>query len=120
MGAGGALSFAVFFSNCGGSSGGRQDGRNDRQRTGTAGTQGSAGTSGGGGVTGSAGTTGMGGRFTCASEQSLNCSAALTLPDGHVTTFSRRSGARRRQVLNASGLRGSIFSYSGGGTGDVR
>ena len=66
--AGGALSFAVFFSNCGGSSG-MQTGA-----AGTTGAGGSAGTTGSGG-SGTAGVTGTGGRFTCAGDQTLNCSA---------------------------------------------
>ena len=111
--AGGALSFAVFFSNCGGSSNGRAG---TAGTTGTAGTQGNAGTTGGGGVTGTAGVTGSGGRFACAADQSLNCSAAVTLSGGHVTTFSPEEWSPTDgKYCNASGLRGSIFSYSGGG-----
>jgi len=108
---GGALSFAVFFSNCGGSGG---------MRTGSAGTSGAAGSagttgSGGSGGSGTAGVTGSGGRFTCANEQVLNCSAALTLMNGHVTTFSPEEWSPTDgKYCNASGLRGSVFSYSGG------
>ena len=105
---GGALSFAVFFSNCGGSGG---------MRTGSAGTggTGTAGTSGTAGDTGTAGVTGSGGRFTCSTEQVLNCSAALTLTGGHVTTFSAEEWSPTDgKYCNASGLRGSVFSYSGG------
>jgi hypothetical protein len=112
MGAG--LSFVVFFSNCGGSSDRRSGtGGTTGSATGTAGTQGSGGS---GGSTGSAGVTGSGGRFTCPSDQVLNCSSALTLPDGHVTTFSPEEWSPTDgKYCNASGLRGSIFSYSGGG-----
>ena len=105
--AGGALSFAVFFSNCGGS---------DGQRTGSAGSTGAAGSgSGGSGGTGTAGATGSGGRFTCSTEQLLDCAAGLTLTNGHVTTFSPEEWSPTDgKYCNASGLRGSVFSYSGG------
>jgi hypothetical protein len=106
--AGGALSFAVFFSNCGGS---------DGMRTGAAGTTGAGGGAGasGSGGSGTAGVTGTGGRFTCPNDQTLNCSAALTLTSGHVTTFSPEEWSPTDgKYCNASGLRGSVFSYSGG------
>ena len=104
VGAGGALSFAVFFSNCGGT---------DGPRTGSAGTSGGvAGTSGTAGATGTAGVTGSGGRFTCPSEMVLNCPAAIT--SAHVTTFSPEEWSPTDgKYCNASGLRGSVFSYSG-------
>jgi hypothetical protein len=102
---GGALSFAVFFSNCGGEGG---------MRTGTAGTTGSAGTTGTGGSTGSAGTTGSGGRFVCPADSVLDCPAGLTLMSGHVTNFSAEEwNMTDGKYCNASGLRGSVFSYSG-------
>lgn len=108
---GGALSFVVFFSNCGGSGG---------MRTGSGGTSGDAGGSGttgsggtGGSDTGTAGVTGSGGRYTCPNEQNLNCGAALTL--AHVTTFSPQEWSPTDgKYCNADGLRGSVFSYSGG------
>jgi len=106
VGAGGALSFAVFFSNCGGSEG---------PRTGAAGTSGGvAGTSGAAGATGTAGVTGAGGRFTCPSDSTLNCPSAITLTGGHVTNFSPEEWSPTDgKYCNASGLRGSVFSYSG-------
>ena len=116
MGAG--LSFVVFFSNCGGSSGTRPTGTGGTTGaagSGTAGTQGSGGNT----TTGTAGVTGAGGRFTCPSDSVLNCSSALTLPDGHVTTFSPEEWSPTDgKYCNAHGLRGSIFSYSGGPTVD--
>jgi hypothetical protein len=117
---GGALSFAVFFSNCGGSSGGRPTGTGGTTGTagsGTAGTGTGTGT-GGTNTTGTAGVTGMGGRYTCPSDQTLNCAAgsALTLPDGEITDFGPMEWSPMDgKYCNASGLRGSIFSYSGGG-----
>src|SRR3954454_20344383 len=86
--AGGALSFVVCFSNCGGSSG---------TRTGTAGTMGSGGATGGGtgsgGATGSGGVTGSGGaagKNMCTPKPDLTCgpSTSITLPDGHITDLS--------------------------------
>jgi hypothetical protein len=117
----GGLAALVFTTNCGGSSGGRPTGAagTTGNGTGTAGTQGSAGTNGGAGVTGTAGVTGSGGRFACAAEQALNCSAGLTLSSGHVTTFSPEEWSPMDgKYCNASGLRGSIFSYSDGHTAD--
>jgi len=110
--AGGVLSFMVLSSNCGGSSG---------QRTGTAGTTGAAGaagTSGTAGSTGTAGVTGSGGaagKFMCTS-QSLTCGAsAIHLADGQVTDFSMRQWTvMSGKWCDASGLQGSVFSYSGG------
>jgi hypothetical protein len=111
---GGALSFAVFFSNCGGSSG---------MRTGTGGTTGSAGsagTTGSGGATGSAGVTGSGGaagKNVCTPKPDLTCGAStsITLPDGHITDFSASEWSPMNgKYCDASGLQGSIFSYSGG------
>jgi hypothetical protein len=102
---GSALSFAVFFSNCGGEGG---------LRTGTAGSTGSAGTMGSAGSTGSAGTTGSGGRFVCPADSVLDCPAALTLMNGHVTNFSPEEwNMMDGKYCNASGLRGSVYSYSG-------
>ena len=100
VGAGGALSFAVFFSNCGGS---------DGQRTGSAGTSGGVA-----GTTGTGGTGGTGGRVPCPSDSVLDCPAAITLASGHVTTFSPDEWSPTDgKYCNASGLRGSVFSYSG-------
>jgi hypothetical protein len=107
---GGALSFAVFFSNCGGSDGMRA-GSAGSSGMGTAGTTGSGGSGGG-----TAGVTGAGGRFTCPTDQTLDCSAsaALTLMSGHVTTFSAEEWSPTDgKYCNASALRGSVFSYSG-------
>jgi hypothetical protein len=119
---GGALSFAVFFSNCGGSSGMRAGTAGNNGTAGaTAGTTGSGGaggtSAGTAGVTGSGGT---GGRFTCAATQDLTCGGgALMLTGGHVTTFDMQEWSPTDgKWCNASGLRGSIFSYSGGPTVD--
>ena len=58
--------------------------------------------------------TGSGGRFTCPSDSVLNCAAAITLTSGHVTTFSPEEWSPTDgKYCNASGLRGSVFSYSG-------
>jgi hypothetical protein len=101
VGAGGALSFAVFFANCGGESG---------QRTGSAGTSGS----GVAGTTGTGGAAGTGGRVACPTDAVLNCSTAITLGGGHVITFSPDEWSPTDgKYCNASGLRGSVFSYSG-------
>src|SRR5262245_55348007 len=112
---GGMISFAILSSNCGGSSG---------QRTGTAGTTGSAGagaagTTGGGGTTGQAGVNGGGGaagKYMCTAKPDLTCGAsAIHLPDGHVTDFSMSEWTPSNgHYCNASGLQGSIYSYSGG------
>jgi hypothetical protein len=110
--AGGALSFAVFFSNCGGSSGGR---------TGTAGTMASGGTSGGG-TTGSGGSGGTGGAVVmnmCTPKPDLTCGAsAIHLTDGKVTDFGPADWSQSNgKWCDASGLRGSYFPYSGGPDG---
>ena len=105
VGAGGALSFAVFFSNCGGEGG---------MRAGAAGStgSGSAGTTGTAGATGTAGSTGCGTRCVCPADSTLDCPAAIT--SGHVTTFSPEEWSPTDgKYCNASGLRGSVFSYSG-------
>src|SRR5580765_4713246 len=109
---GGVLSFMVLSSNCGGSSG---------QRTGTAGTTGAAGTgTAGTGATaaGTAGVTGSGGaagKFMCTS-QSITCGASANhLADGKVTDFSMQQWTPMTgKWCDASGLQGSVFSYSGG------
>jgi hypothetical protein len=114
----GAFSFVVFSSNCGGSGGQRAGtaGNNGISgATGSAGTIGSGGTAGGG----TAGVTGTGGRYVCPTDQTLDCSStgALKLPDGHVTTFDMMEwSATDGKYCNAAGLRGSVFSYSGGPT----
>src|SRR5262245_26619375 len=108
---GGALSFAVFFSNCGGSEG---------MRTGTGGSTGAAGSgsagSGSGGSTGTAGATGAGGKFMCtvASPLDLTCGAsALKLPDGHVLNFGPEEWTPMDgKYCNAGGLHGTTFPYS--------
>lgn len=114
---GGVLSFVILSSNCGGASG---------QRTGTAGTTGTggtgtgaAGTSGTAGTTGAAGVTGTGGaagKNMCTPKPDLTCgSSAVHLPDGHVTDFSMQEWTPMSgKWCDASGLQGSIFSYSGG------
>jgi len=86
---------------------------------GAAGTNAEAGAGGLGGsvgVGGSAGGSGVGGPFSCSSVMDLTCGAsALTLMDGHVTNFSPQEwSATSGQWCDDSGLRGSIFSYSGG------
>jgi len=103
---GGAVVVAAAMSNCGGSSG---------ERTGGAGSTGNAGSSGTAGSTGSAGNTGTGGRFICPTDQTLDCAGApLTLTGGHVTNLSMREwNVTDGKYCNASGLRGSVFSYSG-------
>jgi hypothetical protein len=110
----GALSFAVFFSNCGGSGGMRNTG--------------TAGTTGGGGTTGSAGTTGSGGsvstggtggvvRNTCTPKPDLTCGAsAITLPDGHVTDFGPAEWNDPAGKYCNTRLQGSVFAYAGGPT----
>jgi len=127
---GGVLSFVVFFSNCGGSTAGGPTGTGGTTGaagTGTAGTgtagTGTAGTgtagagTGGTNTTGTAGVTGSGGRFTCPSDQTLDCTGApLTLPasNGTVTSFTPQEWSPMDgKYCNASGLRGSVFSYSG-------
>ena len=106
---GGALSFAVFFSNCGGSGGMRTGSAGSSGAAGSAGTTGSGGSGGSG--TGTAGVTGSGGRFTCPNEQVLNCSAALALT--HVTTFSPQEWSPTDgKYCNADGLRGSVAAIS--------
>jgi hypothetical protein len=113
---GGALSFAVFFSNCGGSTGTRTG----TAGNGAAGTTGSAGTTGTAGATGTAGVTGTGGaagKNVCTPKPDLTCGAStsITLPDGHVTDFSMTEwSVPNGKYCNAAGLQGSIFSYSGG------
>ena len=120
---GGVFSFAVFFSNCGGSSGAGPTGTGGT--TGTAGNSstGTAGTgTGGNSSTGTAGTagsglTGSGGRFTCPNEQTLDCTGSpLTLPasNGAVTSFEPQEWSPMDgKYCDANGLRGSVFSYSG-------
>jgi hypothetical protein len=53
---------------------------------------------------------------TCSPTQDLTCgTGALKLPDGHVTDFSSNEwSVMNGKYCNASGLQGSIFSYSGG------
>jgi len=110
--AGGALSFAVFFSNCGGSSGDR--------RTGTAGTSGGGSTgtagTGSGGATGTGGTGGAVVMHTCTPKPDLTCGAsAITLASGNVTDFGPADWSMTNgKYCGADGLQGSIFSYSGG------
>src|SRR6185436_12953408 len=96
--AGGALSLVVLSSNCGGSSG---------QRTGAAGGTGTAGVTGSGG---------SGGKFACTPKPDLTCgSSAIRLSDGHITDFSMREWTSSSgKWCDATGLQGSIFSYSGG------
>jgi len=122
---GGAFAFAVFASsNCGGS-GSMRLGMGGNNATG--GTTGSAGTTGGGGTTGTggsgtSGTTGTGGgtggaNNSCSTDMDLTCgTGALPLPDGHVTNFNGNewNGGAIGQWCNTDGLRGSVFSYSGG------
>jgi hypothetical protein len=111
--AGGALSFVVFFSNCGGSPGMRTGnaGATGTGGSGTAGTMGSAGATGTAGVTG---TGGAAGRFTCPTDSVLNCGAGVTLASGHVTNFSPEEWTPMDgKWCDASGLRGTVFSYSG-------
>jgi hypothetical protein len=80
--------------------------------TGTGGTGAMAGTGGTGGLGGSGG---VGGRFSCPFDQTLDCTGgALTLTNGHVTTFSPEEWSPTDgRYCNASGLRGTVFSYSG-------
>jgi hypothetical protein len=101
-----AILFAASSSNCGGSEG---------MRTGAGGsTGGSTGVSGSGGSTGAAG-SGTGGRFMCTDPGTVfNCGAALTLASGQVLAFSTQEwDAMSGKYCNASGLRGSVFAYSG-------
>ena len=73
------------------------------ERTGTGGTGGGSG--------------GAGPSQSCAAAPALDCSNAYTLPDGHVTNFSTTEWNNvSGKFCNASGLRGSIYSYSGSGT----
>ena len=92
MATGGAFSFLMVFSNCGGSSTGRPTGT--AGTTGGAGTMGNAGTMGGGGTTGSGGVTESGGTngmivmHTCTPKPDLMCSAsAVILDNGKITDF---------------------------------
>ena len=100
---GGAVVLAAAMSNCGGSGG---------ERTGGAGNTGQGGS---GGSTGAAGTGNTGGRFVCPTDQTLDCTGApQTLADGHVTNLSMREwNMTDGKYCNVSGLRGSVFSYSG-------
>ena len=100
---GGAVVLAAAMSNCGGSGG---------ERTGGAGNTGQGGS---GGSTGAGGMGNTGGRFVCPTDQTLDCSGApQTLADGHVTNLSMREwSVTDGKYCNASGLRGSVFSYSG-------
>ncbi|HEY7374260.1 MAG TPA: hypothetical protein VIF57_19010 [Polyangia bacterium] len=117
---GGALSFAVFFSNCGGSGGTRGTGTAGTTGAGGSGTAGSGGT-GGGGTAGATGTGGTGGKFMCTSSTSLACGAsALKLTDGHVLTFSADEWTPMTgNYCNASGIHGSKFPYSKPASGDA-
>jgi hypothetical protein len=54
---------------------------------------------------------------SCSAEPVLDCSNAYTLTNGHVTDFSEMEWkAATGKFCDASGLRGSIYSYSGTGT----
>jgi hypothetical protein len=81
---------------------------------GTGATAGTGGLGGSAGAGGAAGVGGTGGRFSCSSQQNLDCSGALLLPDGHVTTFSPLEwNPAEGKFCDAGGLRGAIFSYAG-------
>jgi hypothetical protein len=113
---GGALSFVVLSSNCGGSSGQRTG---TAGTTGTAGATGAAGTVGTAGATGTAGVTGSGGaagKFMCTPKPDLTCgSSGIHLSSGHITDFSMPEWTPMSgKWCDANGLQGSIFSYSGG------
>ena len=107
----GWLAITVLASNCGGSGG---------MRTGAGGTTGSAGsaagTTGGGGNVGGGGTT-SGALNVCPNGGLLDCSAAgaNTLTDGNVTAFTPEEWSNTSgKWCNTGGLRGSIFSFTGG------
>jgi hypothetical protein len=103
LAAGSALSFAALLSNCGGSEG---------TRAGTGGTMGGGGTTGSAGTSGSAGAAG---RNMCPATQDITCGpSALTIPGGHVTAFEPNEWVPMDgKYCNTTGLRGSVFSYSG-------
>jgi hypothetical protein len=70
---------------------------------------GSGGTGGGSG--------GAGASQSCSATPALDCTNAYTLSDGHVVNFSSTEWNNvSGKFCDASGLRGSIYSYSGSGT----
>ena len=90
---GGALSFVVLSSNCGGSV--RPAYRNARARAGAGGAAGTVGTAGATGTAGVTGSGGAAGKFMCTS-QGLTCGASADprSADGKVTDFLDATSGR--------------------------
>jgi hypothetical protein len=101
----GGFAMMVMTANCGGSGSGRAGG---------GGTPGTPGVAGSTGLAGSNPTGGSGPANMCPSTQLLDCANPVTLTDGQVMAWSAQEWNNTSgKFCNASGVRGSIYSYHG-------